>query len=325
MSGILSEVSLATARECKDIKESENCNAKGDCYWAKISSTNSECFSKTDPNFASIIENDLYFTAPVPFEDTQYNVLKLLDADKENFIRLAQQNESFKQLIGDEEFMELLIRIRTDRQAYNTVVEFFQNRFSKENLKNLIPIFLEKKVDEFEQKKLRIKGISEKKNPPKFIPKLSIVQELNNVPELNPIPNVAGGKIPGNIGEAPSDGGGGAEGPDGGEASGTEAPDGGSGAAPDGGGASTVPPPPSKAKTPQKAEGQIVYDSTQPDGAGGRVESGKGAPVYATTDRERTPGLQPRKQPFNIEEKLSRSDLLEQKFPGFWGQAEALN
>jgi len=282
MYGILSEVSLATARECKDIKESENCNAKGDCYWAKISSTNSECFSKTDPNFASIIENDLYFTAPVPFEDTQYNVLKLLDADKENFIRLAQQNESFKQLIGDEEFMELLIRIRTDGEAYNTVVEFFKNRFSKKNLKHQIPIFLKNKLDEFEQKKKK-KLRSGRERISGFTPGLNTIQELNNVPELNPIPNVAGGKIPGNIGEAPSDGGGGAEGPD--EGSG----------------------------------GQIVYDSTQPDGAGGRVESGKGAPVYATTDRERPPQLPPRKQPFNIEKEMINSGLKEQKFPGFWG------
>jgi hypothetical protein len=268
---ILSKLSAETKRKCEQIEDDKNCIAKGDCYWAKISLTNSKCFSINDTNFASIIENDLYYTAPIPFDDSQYDVLYLLKANKDNFIRFAQQNESFKQLIGNEEFMELLILIRTDRQAYNTVVEFFKSRFSKENLKNLIPIFLENKLDEFEQKKLR----SGREKKPNLTPQLNTIQGLNKVPKENPVHSVAGGKIPGKI---------------------------------DGG-----------------AEGQIVYESKNLEtaGDGGGVKSDM--QVYANADRKRTPGLPTRKQPFNIEEELRRSKLPEQKFPGFWGQAEALN
>ena len=307
---ILSKVSLATARECKDINESKNCNAKGDCYWAKVSSTNSKCFSKTEPNFASIIENDLYYTAQVPIDDSQYDVLNLLPTDKDNFIRLTQQNESFKKLIGNEEFMELLIRIRTDGEAYNTVVEFFKNRFSKKNLKHLIPIFLKNKLDEFEQKKKK-KLRSGRERISGFTPGLNTIQELSNVPEEPLVPGFAGGEIPGNFDVTPSDGGAGAPPlPDGGEASGTEAP----GATSESGA--------------QKAEGQMVYESTHPAGGGdgGGVEPDM--PVYANADRKRTPGLPTRKQPFNIEKEMIKSiktGLKEQKFPGFWGQAEALN
>ena len=315
MPDILSEVSAEADRKCEDIKESENCNAKGDCYWAKVSSTNSKCFSINDPNFASIIENDLYFTAPIPIDDSQYDVLNLLPTDKDNFIRLAQKYESFKQLIGNEEFMELLILIRTDGEAYNTVVEFFKSRFSKENLKNLIPNLLKKKLDEFEQKKLR----SGREKKPIF------TLGLNNVPKENPEFNVAGGRIPGNFGETQSDGGAEASPPDeGAEASppdeGAEAspPSGPTplGSPPPDGGASTVPT--SGAEAPQKAEGQIVYDSTKTDGGGDESV----VPVYANAGRKRPPALPPRKQPFNIEEEMINSSLEIHKFPGYWGIAE---
>ena len=257
MPDVLSSLSAETNRNCEQIENDENCISKEDCYWAKVSQTNSKCYSITDPNIESIIEKDIYFTAPIPINKSQYEVLNLIKADKENFIRLAQQNHSFKDLLANNDFKDLLVRISSDEESFNSVVEYFKNRLSQERLKNKIPSFLRKKLEQFKNE-LRdsISGSVISLIPP---------------PSTPPQAGFAPGRIPGFI---------------------------------DKGGTGT-----------------IVYE---PDLTSPQAENSGPTGEYSLPNKQ-SPPLPPRKQPFNIEEEMRKSELTEQQFPGFWGLGEALN